>query len=192
MQVNNIDIFILIVIVLIQILKHNPKKKESDMLNLNVNHPLASTANMAAGIVMRQMVEHLVLPKASENGLLPNGGGLYILVGLNDGTTLARFHLGSPDEWPAPYDDIAIGKFDLTVEHQMPTREIQQMYPELAEGEGNTYYWGSWIDGGLVVACSGVDPEWDEAFSKMVIAIMRAMLTKKQKQELLNGDHFRK
>jgi len=161
------------------------------MLNIDTNHPLADIALTAAGTVMHQMVEHLVKPKTTDNGLMPNGGGFYIIVGLKDGTCLTRLEFGSTDEWTAPYDEIAESKFNMTVEHQKPTREIQLMYPELAEGKGNTYYWGSWIDGGIVVACSGVDPEWDEAFSKMVVAVIRAMLTKKQKQELLESKHFR-
>jgi len=148
-------------------------------------------AKEAAATVMSQMVQHLVKPKETPNGLMPNGGGFHIIVGDKDGNILARLDYGSKSEWTTSYDEIAESKFNMTVEHQMPTREVQLMYPELAEGKGNTYYWGSWIDGGIVVACSGVDPEWDEAFSKMVVAIIRAMLTKKQKQELLDGKHFR-
>lgn len=147
-------------------------------------------AQQAAEIVEAQ-VNALMKGKGEENGLLPNGGGFYIIVGTSDGQMLHRLAIGERNEWTAPYSDIAESKFHLTVDHQMPTREIQLMYPELAEGHGNTYYWGSWIDGGLIVACSGVDPEWDEAFSKMIIAILRAMLTKKQKQELSEGKHFR-
>lgn len=141
--------------------------------------------------MVRAHAEEMIRPKKVENGLCPNGGGLHIVVGTSKGIILARADVGERDDWAGPYDEIAESKFSLTAETGKPTREGQLLYPELMEGPGNTYYWGSWIDGGIVVACSGVDPEWDEAFSKMGCAFVRAMVTKKQKGEMSEGKHFR-
>lgn len=142
--------------------------------------------------MIKVQAELMIRAKDVENGLLPNGGGLHIKVGTSKGVILAYLDVGKREDWKAPYDDIAENKFNLTAEHQMSTRKLQLLYPELAEGSGNTYYWGSWIDGGIIVACSGVDPEWDEALSKMGCAFVRAMMTKKQKGEMSEGNHFRK
>lgn len=161
------------------------------MLDVKKDHPLAAIANEAVQTVITLMVPPLVKPKEIENGLMPNGGGAYIILGTNSGDILAQHEHGERSGWTGPYDKVAESKFKLTVEHQLSTRDIQLLYPELAEGTGNTYYWGSCIDGGIVASCSGVDPEWDEALSKMVVAIFRAMITKKNKQELAPGKHFR-
>ncbi len=136
--------------------------------------------------------EQMIRPKGVDNGFYPNGGGLHIIVGTSEGVILADADVGDRKDWEPRYDALAKDKFNLTVEHKMPTREIQLLYPELAEGKGNTYYWGSWIDGGIIVACSGVDPEWDEAFSKIGCAFIRAMVSKKVKRGALPGVHFRK
>ena len=126
------------------------------------------------------------------NGLLPNGNGLIIYVGDIHGKILAARRWDSTQEWFAPYDQIALSKFNLTVETRKPSREIQSMTPELANSGRYTYYWGSDIDGGIVVACSGVDPEWDEAICKMICAAIRAMVTKQIKQGSAEpGKHFR-
>lgn len=143
-----------------------------------------------------EMITSTIIPKiqirGEENDLLPNGNGLVIYVGDTSGKVLYEFRWDSPEEWFAPYDKIALSKFYLTVQHKLPSREIQLVYPELANSGGHTYYWGSWIDGGIVVACSGVDPEWDEAICKMICAAIRAMVTKKIKQDSAEpGTHFR-
>lgn len=144
-----------------------------------------------AAEAVRVQADQMIRPKGTENGFSPNGGGLHIIVGTSKGKILAVASVGEPENWSGPYDKIAESKFNLTVETGMPTRKGQLLYPELMEGAGNTYYWGSWIDGGIVVACSGVDPEWDEAFSKMGCGFVRAMVTKKQQGEVSSGKHFR-
>jgi hypothetical protein len=146
---------------------------------------------------VRPMLEALIKAKGLENGLLPNGNGFHIIVGDIDGRIIRDFDYKDRDVWVGPYNDIAVDKFELTVEHKMSTRKIQLLYPELAEARmliqrtGHTYYWGSWIDGGIVVACSGIDPEWDEFFSKVICAFIRAAVSKKVKLEAVAGKHFR-
>jgi len=133
----------------------------------------------------------LVKAKGEENGLLPNGGGLHMIIGDSEGNVIHTFNLLDPCTWPGAYKEHAESKFALTVKHQKPTREIMSLTPELAEGKDVTFYYGSEIDGGIVVACSGVDPEWDEALSKIAVAVIRAMVTKKVTIEKSAGNHFR-
>lgn len=117
---------------------------------------------------------------------------LHIVVGNSDGKILADESFGNPDLWEHPYNKIAQSKFEITVRTGQPTRIIQQITPELVGEPGDTFYWGSWIDGGIVVACSGVQPYWDEAFSKIIVAIIRAIVTEVQEKEIAEGGDFRK
>lgn len=129
--------------------------------------------------------EQMIRPKGTDNGLCPNGGGLHIIVGTSKGIILARADVGNRSEWTGPYDEIAESNFKLTSETNKPTTVKQLSFPELMEGPGNSYFWcwGSCIDSDIVVACSGVDPEWNEAYSKMGCGLVRAMVIKKQKGE---------
>lgn len=129
-------------------------------------------------------------------GLMDKGvakrNDLHIIVGNSDGEVLATESMGNPDKWEYPYDLIAQSKFDITVRTGKPTRIVQQLTPELAGELGDTFYWGSWIDGGIVVACSGVQAYWDEAFCKVITAIIRAMVTEKQAIEMEEDGNFLK
>jgi len=115
---------------------------------------------------------------------------LHIVVGNSEGKVLASSSLGDLENWEHPYDKIAESKFALTVKHQMPTRQIQGQHPELSGEEGDTFFWGSYIDGGIVVACSGVQAYWDEAYSKCIVAVIKALVTAKQEDEMQKGGHF--
>jgi hypothetical protein len=141
---------------------------------------------------VKLIFDTLVKPGDEENGFLPSGGGLHMIIGDNEGQVVHRFNILDPSAWPGEYKEHAESKFALTVKHQKPTREIMSLFPELAEGKDNTFYYGSEIDGGIIVACSGVDPEWDEALCKIAIAVIRAMVTKKVTIEKSAGNHFRK
>lgn len=101
----------------------------------------------------------------------------------SDGTfkMVTSMNFGSSSDWEFDYYVIARGKAALTAEHNMPSREIQLMHPELLEmgaaGEkGDIKYWGSAILGNLVVACSGVESYFDEAFSYMIVYLWRALI----------------
>lgn len=116
---------------------------------------------------------------------------LHIVVGNSEGSILATKSIGNPEDWEHRYDEIAESKFNITVRTSQLTRIVQQVTPELAGEVGDTFYWGSWIDGGIVVACSGVQPYWDEAFSKVISAMVRALVTDEQVKEISNGGDFR-
>lgn len=81
---------------------------------------------------------------------------------------VARF--GDRKKWKYPYDKIALGKAFLSWRYRLPSRRIQHEDAYLLV-RGDTLYGGSVIDeGGLVVACSGVDAEHDEGFAGAVMA----------------------
>lgn len=145
------------------------------------NKEVAKNAiNIAKGLIHQTMKNNVV--KRSH---------LHIVVGNTDGKILAEKSIGEPDEWKHPYKEIALSKFDLTVRHQKTTREIQLLYPELSGEEGDTFFWGSYIDGGIVVACSGVEAYFDEMYSKIIASIARALVTKYQEDEMSKGENFR-
>jgi len=99
---------------------------------------------------------------------------LHIVVGDIYGNVIYEFSFKTSENWEYPYQEIALSKFDLTVEHAMPTSIIQKLYPGL--NLGITPYFGSAIDRGIVVACSGVDAEHDEMFAKCIVAGIRSRI----------------
>lgn len=118
--------------------------------------------------------------------------GLFINVGCNiSKQIMAQRSIGNKQtDWNAPYDGIADSKVNITFTTNKPSREVQLLYPEMVGGIGDTIYWGSWIDGGIVVAMSGLPPEWDEACAKHICAIVRALLTTQSKQDFVSDKHF--
>ncbi len=130
------------------------------------------------------------------DALIKNGvvcrGDLYIMVGNKNGDVLASKSFGNIIEWEYQYDRIAKSKFKITVRTGQATRIVQLMTPELAGEVGDTFYWGSWIDGGIIASCSGVEPYWDEAISKTLVAMARALVTEKQLKEKEKQGGFRK
>jgi len=77
---------------------------------------------------------------------------------------------------------IALSKFELTCEYGMSTRQIQMLYPEMADGK--TCFWGSAIDGDIVVAGSGYKSRDDEMVCTMVVAYIRKQILAAQAQYL--------
>ena len=88
------------------------------------------------------------------------------------------------------YNPIAMSKYKITLETGLPSREAQLLHPETTGGEGQTIYWGSWIDGFIIVAISGLPPEWDEVCSKLICGIIKALLTTQSKKDFELGERF--
>lgn len=116
---------------------------------------------------------------------------LHIVIGKRSGKILHEFSLGKVKKWEHDYKGVARSKFNLTCRNGLPTRIIQSMMPELAGEKGDTFYFGSWIDGDIVVACSGVQAYWDEAYAKVIVAVVRAIVTAIQENEIALGKDFR-
>lgn len=92
-----------------------------------------------------------------------------------DGTyeTLHEYVIGARKEWEHPYDLIAEGKTVITARTGLPSRIVQLLHPELLL-PSDVRFWGNWIEGDLIASCSGVQPWYDEAFSKMLLSAMLA------------------
>lgn len=109
-----------------------------------------------------------------------NGRDLHIVVavrepGYTDALVLAERSLGNTDLWRYRYDTIARNKADISARTGLSSREVQLLRPELLV-EGDTKYWGSVVDGNLVAACSGVQSHFDEAISRVILAIARGLM----------------
>lgn len=79
-----------------------------------------------------------------------------------------------PSTWEFPFKEIAWHKCFQSWRSGMSTHEMQTRAPHLLE-HGDTVYYGSVVQDGLIVACSGVQPYFDEMISAMVLAACRAL-----------------
>lgn len=81
---------------------------------------------------------------------------------------------GNQEEWTGDYKSIARSKALLSHVYRMPTQLIQQRYPYLLV-PGDTTFFGSAYADGLAVACSGVQPYFDEMIAWWVLSACRAL-----------------
>ena len=88
------------------------------------------------------------------------------------------------------YIEIAMSKYELTLETGLSSREVQLLHPEATGGKDQTKFWGSWIDGFIIVAISGLPPEWDEACSKFICGVIKALLTTQSIQDFASDKKF--
>lgn len=84
--------------------------------------------------------------------------------------------VGDPKEWEHEYDAIARSKARVTWRTGLPSREVVLMKPHLLLPD-DTRYWGSAIVDGIITAVSGVEPYFDEAFSRMTSSVLSAIAT---------------
>ena len=86
---------------------------------------------------------------------------------------LHEHSIGDRDRWDVDYADYARRKARLAWRHGMDGRRLLMLEPHRLQAD-DSLLWGSvWLDG-LVVAASGAFPIWDECFSLMVAAQLRA------------------
>lgn len=86
---------------------------------------------------------------------------------------LCEHAIGDRARWDVDYADYARRKAELSWRHAMDSRRLQLLSPHRLR-VGEPVLWGGvWLDG-LVVAASGAFPIWDECFSLMVAAQLRA------------------
>ncbi len=94
--------------------------------------------------------------------------------GLPDGfTTLYEESYGVRHDWKFRYDEVTYDKTRKTFKNGFTSRELHQMLPQFLDPEDGEF-WGTAMRGNLVVSCSGVQPEFDEAFANIIIAIIFA------------------
>jgi hypothetical protein len=92
-------------------------------------------------------------------------------------TLLAEKSFGKPAACKR-YKFIAEGKTELSARTGLSSREVQLMRPDLLESF-DIMFWGSAIEGDIIVAGSGVQPWVDEAIAKSCLAICMALIQQK-------------
>lgn len=82
--------------------------------------------------------------------------------------------VGDRDRWDVDYAAYARDKARLSWRHGMDSRRLQWMEPHRLEADDSLLWGGVCLDG-LVVAASGAQPAWDEAFALAVAACWRGL-----------------
>lgn len=75
--------------------------------------------------------------------------------------------LGNPEGWAVEFDVLARKKAKQAWENGRSNIDVQTKHPSLLK-EGDILWTGSFVYGGIVVACSGVEPEFDMLASSWV------------------------
>lgn len=91
----------------------------------------------------------------------------------DEARVLYEHSIGDRDRWDVDYADYARRKALLCWRHRMDGRRLQLLEPHRLHADDALLWGGVWLDG-LVVAASGAFPIWDECFSLMVAAQLRA------------------
>ncbi|HEY9109799.1 MAG TPA: hypothetical protein VIN58_24245 [Roseateles sp.] len=86
---------------------------------------------------------------------------------------LVEHSVGDRARWDVDYADYAHRKALLSWRHRMDSRRLLLMAPHRLGADEPPLWGGVWLDG-LVVAASGAFPIWDECFSLMAAAQLRA------------------
>lgn len=81
--------------------------------------------------------------------------------------------IGEPARWDADYAKFARAKALLSWRHQMDGHVLQARHPQWLQA-GDTMLWGGVCLDGIVVATSGAQPWYDEAFGLALAGYLRA------------------
>jgi hypothetical protein len=136
----------------------------------------------------KQAVE-LSLPTiiaAMDSRVAGASGFLYIVI-LKPGATpatgtfsdsiLYEHAVGDTAKWDADYGKFARAKAELSWRTGLDTRLVQQSHPHLL-AQGDSLLWGGIVHDGIVVAVSGADPWYDEAFAGSIALFLLALARK--------------
>lgn len=93
--------------------------------------------------------------------------------GVAEPRILCEHSIGDRQAWDVDYAAYARGKALLSWRHGMDSRRLILLQPHLLSSDEAPLWGGVWLDG-LVVAASGAFPIWDECFSLMAAAQLRA------------------
>ncbi|MEK7944929.1 hypothetical protein WKR98_09240 [Pigmentiphaga sp. YJ18] len=83
--------------------------------------------------------------------------------------------VGDPQQWDADYAAFARGKARISWRTGIESHLVQTAYPQLLR-ENDSTLWGTACLDGYVVASSGANPWYDEAFAMTVAACLRAIV----------------
>jgi hypothetical protein len=136
----------------------------------------------------KQAVE-LCLPSitaAMESRVAGASGFLYIVIlkpgaspatGAFSDAILHEYAVGDTAKWDADYGAFARAKAELSWRTGMDTRLVQQSHPHMLT-LGDSLLWGGVVVDDLVVAVSGADPWYDEAFAGTIALFLFALAKK--------------
>ncbi|MDX3907857.1 MAG: hypothetical protein QHC78_19400 [Pigmentiphaga sp.] len=88
---------------------------------------------------------------------------------------LYEHSVGDPEQWDADYASFARGKAYLSWRTGLDSHLVQTVYPQLLQKNDSTL-WGTACLDGYVVAASGANPWYDEAFAMAVAACLKAIV----------------
>lgn len=83
--------------------------------------------------------------------------------------------IGNPEEWDADYGAYARGKARLSWRTGLSSHEVLALKPHLLQAK-DALVWGSVCQEGIVVAVSGANPWFDEAFARSIAALFKAIV----------------
>lgn len=86
--------------------------------------------------------------------------------------------VGDTSKWDADYGVFARGKAELSWRTGMDTHLVQQFKPHLL-AKGNSLLRGGVVLHDFIVAVSGADPWFDEAFAGSIVMFLRALAQKR-------------
>ncbi|MFY0477256.1 hypothetical protein [Achromobacter marplatensis] len=92
--------------------------------------------------------------------------------------------IGDPADWDADYGAFARGKARLSWRTGLSSHEVLALKPHLLHAK-DLPVWGSVCIDGIVVAVSGANPWYDEAFAAAVASLFKAAV--QARREALSG-----
>lgn len=91
--------------------------------------------------------------------------------------------IGDPAQWDADYGAFARGKARLSWRTGLSSHEVVALQPHLLQAK-DSRVWGSVCLDGIVVAVSGANPWFDEAFAATVASLFKAVVQGRRAREL--------
>ncbi|ETX10060.1 hypothetical protein MUS1_04315 [Marinomonas ushuaiensis DSM 15871] len=91
-----------------------------------------------------------------------------------DDAILHECTLGTPETWPAPFDELARNKAAQTWRDSVANINHHTMHPSSLR-EGDVLFYGSFVYGNIVVACSGVEPWFDMLVSGWIAVALEQL-----------------
>lgn len=155
---------------------HNYFEAESNAIVANL-HVQASTAQRAVEMAMPLLEAAMTRKHVGESGFLHiviMKPGSCAYTDKFEDAILYEHSIGNRANWDADYQAFARAKALLHWRTGMDTHTVQTAYPHLLQ-HGDTHLWGTANVDGILVATSGANLWWDEAFSGIVACCLKAL-----------------